>query len=192
MNTPVMKTERLDDSICRVNKETGEVVPLDNTADTRYYRKSKTGDSIVPFGNYVATDTAANKYVCSILTATEYKYYHLMAGLLHTPFNMLYTKNHRPHTLKTLAEELKLSEDQTRRFIRTFEENDLVVWSVFADSGYPGKIFMFNPYVVRKRETFNNEMLALFPDLRKVAKSAISTEKRSLTKLPATLDQSVN
>jgi hypothetical protein len=179
MKTRARRPKKLGGIIFQPNEETGELEEMNLKKGESLKYEAETGEWVLKFENFVASDAYLDKHLSMVLSASEYMRYHQIARLLHTPFNIVQSGNNRPHTLKSLAEEIQLNEDDTRRLINKLVGLKLADWSIRPESGHDKKILMLNPFFVRKRSTINELLIEIFPDFadeREAIKS--STKKR--------------
>ena len=160
------KVKKKLDASKYANIETAETFDSELNTGESAYKDVETGEYILSFANFVSSDAVFDEEICWLLSAADYRRYRLMTNWLHTNFNIVLSGNNRPHTLQTLSKAIRLSVDETTRFIKRLVEVGLLVYSFCPKSGYDKKIFMINPYVIRKRNSFHEHLFTLFTDIR--------------------------
>jgi biotin operon repressor len=136
--------------------------------------------------DFVALDASIEEYVLTILKPADYMRFRHMACWLRTDFNIVLSKNNRPHSLRSLSDAFGISVDEITRLIRRLEAKGLAVWSIYPDSGHDGKILMFNPHYIRKRKQVNKNWLTLFTDFKNVDRPVTPSKKKAAKKQAAT------
>lgn len=159
------------------NIETAETFDSELNPGETPYMDVETGEYVLSFANFVSSDAVFDEKICWLLSAADYRRYRLMSNWLHTNFNVILSGNNRPHTLQTLAKAIRLSVDETTRLVKRLAAKGLLVYMCCPESGYDKKIFMMNPYVTRKRNSFHEHFLPLFTDIRHGKQKAKASKK---------------
>lgn len=86
------------------------------------------------------------RYLRYFLSASDYRHFTLMSGLLNSDSNILFVKDNEPYTMETLSEVLGLSMKRTRALIHRLMVKGLVVLVMSAKTAYKGELIWLYPY----------------------------------------------
>ncbi len=159
MNKTITVDKRIDPSLY-VNAETGETM-LSELEGVSLKTSKKTDLYVIDSKEYVIIDSKGIQYICSELSAVDCQRYTTMANWLKTEFNIVYNNN-VPHSLDTLSAALGIDKDSATRLVNRLVKKGLMAYVVCAPSGFIQRLYMLNPSVVRKRRTFNKELMMFF------------------------------
>jgi hypothetical protein len=162
------------------NIETAETYDSELNPGESVYMEVETGEVVLTFANFVSSDALFEEEICWRLSPADYRRYRLMSCWLHTNFNVVCSGNNRPHTLQSLSKKIRLSVDETTRFVKRLTEMGLLVYTVHPDSDDRKKVYMMNPYVIRKRKSIHEKLLPLFTNLLHVKQQAKTTNKKEV------------
>ena len=171
-----------------VNIDTGESVSSELNNGESMCIEVPTGEVVLTFKEFVMTNALLEWKILWDMPPVDFRRYHFMTCFLHTPFNIVMSKNNRPHTPETLSKELQLSKCETTRLVNRLTENGLLLYTNIPESGYEKKVYIINPFVSRKRNSINEKLLTLFPDFQNKfpdflnKKSTPSKTKKSTSK----------
>lgn len=129
--------------------------------------KEDTGQFTVDTDNYIVFDADAMEYVQNAVAKADIGRVFKLSGMIRTDCSVLYQNNNHPHNANTLPTVLDMSQDKFYTMVRRLVSKGILAYAVCAPSGYTQKIYMLNPYIARRRKTFNNELLVLFRDVTK-------------------------
>jgi hypothetical protein len=87
--------------------------------------------------------------------------------MLRTDCSIVCQDNNHPHTPETISIKLDMHIDKWYEFVRKMVKKNILCYCVCAPSGYVQKIYMLNPFIARKRTTFNCELNTFFRDVTK-------------------------
>ncbi len=150
-----------------VNKETGETMDSECKDNVKLSVREGTDLFTVSTNNYIVFDADAMAYMQSTLAKTDVSRVFTMTGMLRTDCSVLYQSNNHPHNSSTLPVVLNMSQDKFYKMVRRLVSKGILAYAVCAPAGYTQKIYMLNPYIARKRKTFNNELNTWFRDITK-------------------------
>jgi predicted transcriptional regulator len=150
-----------------VNSETGVPLIDDIPKDTRIISTEDSGIIKVSSSNYAVIDSEAVEYLMSVLSNVEIAYLMKMAITTKTPLNIIYNNN-IPHTNETLKQYLQLSSSSTfSKLIKKLTEEGVLYQIKGKIYGRVRVIYMLNPYITRKRSTFDSKVFEVFSKLSK-------------------------
>ena len=145
-----------------VNINTGETLLSEMQAAEERIKVTKDTDLItITSEEYMVIDSNAWKYMVTLINNVDRDRVHLMGDTLKTDFNIVFNHN-TPYTEEKLAEFLVLHIKKFRQFINRLFKHNILAYTICAPSGFIQKIFMLNPTIVRKRKTFNKDLLNYF------------------------------
>lgn len=146
---------------------TGETLNDAVQGDTVYHKR-KESTFHIDSDNYIVFDGEATKYLCRTLSPVDRARVMEMGNMLYTDCSIVYNNNDRTaHSSDTLANALGMETSKFYKMVRNLVKKNILSYCVCAPSGYVQKIYMLNPYVVRKTKNFNCELLSFFRDVTK-------------------------
>lgn len=119
---------------------------------------------IMHYDEYLMMDSKAFAYISNILSKKELSYILIMAHMLKTEMNALYTKQNCPHTIETLTNDLDLIYENTCRLLKKLVSKGILYKFSGFKYGQPLTAYLMNPFLVRKRKTIDKELNNLFED----------------------------
>lgn len=149
------------------NYSTGETLNDAVQGDTVYHKRK--GDTFhIDSDNYIVFDGEAARYLCRTLSAVDQARVMQMGNMLYTDCSIVYNNTERTaHSSETLSNALGMNLNKFYIMVRKLVKKNILSYCVCAPSGYVQKIYMLNPYVVRKTKNFNCELLSFFRDVTK-------------------------
>lgn len=154
-----------------VNIETGETLQSELISNKEKIKVTKESDLItITSDDFVVIDSEIMLYIKSKLSSTDFSRLIVMSNMLKTEFNIVFNYT-IPHTPTTLSKELELSIDDLGRMVKRLVDIGVLAYIVSKKSGIKRKIYMINPTFARKRKTFNEELMHIFEDFRKIETS---------------------
>ncbi len=150
-----------------VHRDTGENMAEKVDETTSISLKEDTGQFIVNSNEYIVFDAGAMQYVQNALAKSDVSRVFTMTTMLKTEYSVLYQGNNRPHNANTLSVDLNMSQDKFYKMVRRLVSKNILAYVVCAPSGYTQKLYMLNPYIARRRKSFDNELKEFFRDITK-------------------------
>lgn len=150
-----------------VNHTTGENMASEHNKKISVTMREDTGHFTVNSDNYVVFDQGAMEYVQGAIAKVDVGKVFKMSTMLKGDCSVLYQNNNHPHNANTLPVILDMSQDKFYNLVRRLVSKGILAYAVCAPSGFTQKIYMLNPYIVRKKKTFNNELMVWFSDVSK-------------------------
>lgn len=148
-----------------VNIETGETLLSELACNNEKVKITKETDLVtISSKEFIIMDTEAWEYINTILNNVDRERILKMGHKVKTDFNIVFNNTY-PYTEETLAEFLNLHIKKFRSFISRLVKHNILSYIVCAPSGYVQKVYILNPTLVRKRKTFNKDLLNIFKDL---------------------------
>lgn len=160
----VTRKRKFDDNII-VNAETGEIAKLPPSSSC--YIEEVMPSFALRTKNYVSITPEAITYLTEVCKKADIAKVMSMSANLRESFCIVFNSNNRPHNFKSLAKYLKMSEDELYKLIGRLVRKNILAYTVCSPSGHLEKIFMLNPYVVRKRTEISNVLKVIFRDVTK-------------------------
>lgn len=151
-----------------VNYKTGETFDEDKVI----HITEETGYSIINYDDYTVFDSRAIAYLQSILSRPEMSSVMTMASDLNSLFNLVFNKT-VPHTNETLQQHLGYNSkamfiNLIRKLIKVG-----VLYQIKGNIGGEVRIvYMFNPYIARKRKKINNDVMDVFKSFEEEFKTS--------------------
>lgn len=154
-----------------VNIETGEELVSELKNNNIQLKVQTSGNFvIIKSDEYTVLDTSAMKYIKELLSRTELGCVIQIAQDLKTPLNIVYNNN-VPHTNKTLQEYLGfVSESNFLKLIKKLMKIGVLYQIKGNIMGEVRVIYMFNPFIARKRTTIHKELVGLFDNVTVIKK----------------------
>lgn len=159
-----------------VNKETGELLSSERPGVSVLLRQD-TGQFVMNTKEYVTFSSEAMEYLAKELSTTDIGKIHIISNMVKGDCSIISQNNNLPHTPNTLCYVLDMDISRFYEFIRKLVRKNILAYAVCAPSGYLERIYMLNPYIARKRKTFNKGMMMLFRDITKDPPELISPPK---------------
>jgi hypothetical protein len=154
-------------------KKLPEVVDLDTGELIKNaYSLEDTNSVEISYEEYVIMSSEAVQYIKKVLKAHEKAYLMEMFDMLKTPLNMLYTKNNRPHTNKSLQQDLNHTKTAFYALMNKLHKAGIIWYLTGYDEGKKVKRIIVNPHIARKRKVFDREILAFFNDIKTLQKDS--------------------
>jgi hypothetical protein len=150
-----------------VNTETGEVLTSEISKGISITLKENTNQFIINSNNYITFTKEAIEYLSREVSNNELFKITTMANMLRTDCAIVCQENNHPHTPDTLSLSFDMCINKWYEFVRKMVKKNILSYCVCAPSGYVQKIYMLNPYIARKRTTFNCELSSFFRDVTK-------------------------
>lgn len=149
-----------------VNSETGELLIDEVEGDASLSITSESDTVIVSSKNYAVIDEDAVMYLMSVLNNSDFANVMKMAITTKTPLNIIYNNN-IPHTNETLKRYLSLNSKSMYNKMVNRLINEGILYQIKGKVyGKVRVIYMLNPYVTRKRKTFDSKVFDVFSKLK--------------------------
>ena len=148
-----------------VNIHTGEML----NADQNVAMELTTDTIVIKHREFVTLNSDAIDYLSTHLSHADFARFVMMANTLRTEFSICFN-NTIPHTSKSLATMFEINDDNLSRLIKRLQLKGLMTYTVAVKSGYLSRVYMINPYVTSKRNSFNSELDLIFDDVTKSVK----------------------
>ena len=149
-----------------VNHETGETMGSEMKDGLSVTMRKDTGHFVIDSNEYVVFDAGAIEYLQSAAKADVSRVIQ-MGNMVKGDCSVIYQNNNHPHDSSTLPGILNLSQDKFYKMVRRLVALNVLSYCVCAPAGYTQKIYMLNPYIARKRKTFDNKLAEFFRDVTK-------------------------
>lgn len=145
-----------------VNIDTGESM-MDEFDGGLSVSIEERGDYVsLSSSDYAVVDSTTLRYLSSILSYNDIGKITYMSLTTKTPLNILYNNN-IPHSNKTLQSYLEVkSESSFLKFLKKLIKAGVLYQLKGRIYGDVRVIYMLNPYVSRKRRTFDNKVFDIF------------------------------
>lgn len=155
----VLKNKKLDVENY-VNIETGETLLQEKSIITT---KEKTNLVTISSNEYVVLDSQALKYCIAnkLVSNKDLKYVIMLADTLKTEYNAIYKPNNTPHSIESLESLLGLCYNEVSKLLLRLRKKNILYLLIRSHD----KVYLMNPYLARKRKTFNEEVVDIFPRL---------------------------
>lgn len=145
-----------------VNQHTGE----EFEKGTEMFTEEETELMHIKHKEFFQVSSVGWKYLLSQLTDNEIVKFLTTTSCLKSEFNICFNSN-RPHTTESLCKLLGINNDNLTRFIKQMQKKGLITYAISVKSGYEGKVYMVNPYISAKRNTFHRDLDIFFNDVTK-------------------------
>lgn len=150
-----------------VNVNTGETLASEVNDNISITIKEGTNQFVINSDNYVTFTKEAIEYLYRELSSTDIGKITTISNMLKTDCSIICQENNHPHTPETLSIKLDMNLNKWYEFVRKMVKKNILAYCTCAPSGYIQKIYMLNPYIARKRTTFNCELSTFFRDVTK-------------------------
>lgn len=150
-----------------VNIHTGELLSSEVNEKVTITIKEGTNQFIINSDNYVTFTKEAIDYLNRELSNHDIGKITTIANMLKTDCSIICMNNNHPHSPETLSVTLDMNLNKFYEFVRKMVRKNILSYCVCAPSGYVQKIYMLNPYIARKRTSFNCELSLIFRDITK-------------------------
>lgn len=150
-----------------VNIQTGEtlVSEMSNTKTT-LTASTQTGHVLISSDDYAVMNSEAVEYLMEVLNRSEMGSLTIMTTDLKTPLNLVYNNN-VPHTNETLQQRLGISSRETfTKLIRKLMKLGILYQIKGNIMGDVRVIYMLNPFIARKRKTFDDKVFNIFKEIK--------------------------
>jgi hypothetical protein len=138
----------------------------DDVEGDRVYHKKQTGTFHIDSNNYVIFDDAAAAYLCRELSDPDYARVVKIGSMLYSDCSVVYNREKRTaHSSETLSTALNMDLNKFYVMVRKLVKKNILSYCVCAPSGYVQKIYMLNPYIIRKTKNLNCELHSFFRDV---------------------------
>ena len=149
-----------------VNHETGETMDSEVKDGLTVKMMQDTGHFVIDSNEFVVFDAGAVEYLQKVAKADVNRVIQ-MGNMVKGDCSVIYQNNNHPHDSTTLPGVLKLSQDKFYKMVRRLVSLNVLSYCVCAPAGYTQKLYMLNPYIARKRKTFDNTLHEFFRDITK-------------------------
>lgn len=144
------------------DKETGEPIELDYG---KIIASKPTKQVSVSFKNYLYLDTDRLKILKNnSISDFEIGLLLLMCSNLAFNSNIAMTDEGVPHTSKSIAEMLDQTPQAVRRKLRKLEQKGVIKKTNIPGNRDLGKVYLVNPYLIRRGKNFGDFLLRIFTD----------------------------
>jgi len=150
-----------------VNVDTGELLSSEVKEGIDVTLKQGTNQFILNSNNYITFTKEALEYLYRELSNVDVGKITIISNMLRTDCSIICQDNNHPHTPETISIKLDMHIDKWYEFVRKMVKKNILCYCVCAPSGYVQKIYMLNPFIARKRTTFNCELNTFFRDVTK-------------------------
>lgn len=150
-----------------INVTTGELLSSEIKEGIKISIKQGTNQFIINSDNYVSFTKEALEYLYRELSNVDIGKITVISNMLKTDCSIVCQDNNHPHTPETLSITLDMNLNKFYEFVRKMVKKNILAYCVCAPSGYVQKIYMLNPYIARKRTSFNCELNVFFRDVTK-------------------------
>ena len=150
-----------------VNKETGEFMldEISKNSDIIIKSTEDSGMVSVSYNDYAVLDTEAFLILAKVLNNSEFANVVKMAITTKTQLNILYNNN-IPHSNHTLQEYLEIKSKSTFfELIKKLMEIGVIYQIKGRIHGEVRVIYMLNPLISKKRNTFDSKVIKIFERL---------------------------
>jgi hypothetical protein len=167
MSTKVYKKRRISINTSEfqnfIDYETGEsLLSKLNSEEVEMRLAKKTDDVMIRWDNFTIINSDLTSYLMSNLSTSELGYLFVIIQDLKTNSNIIYNHN-IPHTNETLQKKLGFaSQSMFFKLIKKLQESDIICQTKTKVSGKIRNIYIFNPYIARKRKNIDKEIIELF------------------------------
>lgn len=162
-----------------INKDTGE--SLEDEMKDLNIKSNVTEISLdkrIESDNYMVFDSKALVYLYSVVNKSTLGSILMLTALLKTNANIIYNNN-IPHTNKSLQRYLGItSEAMYFKLIKDLEDKKIIYKTKSKVIGRVMTIYIFNPFIARKRHTIDKEILSLFSDETQLMNSLFPSSSR--------------
>lgn len=150
-----------------VNVDTGEPLCDELSSSGSSISITSSGDLVcLNSSDYAVVDSATMKYLLSVLSYNEIGKITYMALTTKTQLNILYNNN-VPHSNKSLQKYLEVkSESSFFKFLKKLIKVGVLYQIKGKIYGEVRVIYMLNPYVTRKRKTFDAKVFEIFTEFK--------------------------
>ena len=149
-----------------VNHQTGETMDSEMKDGLTVKMREDTGHFVIDSNEYVVFDAGAIEYLQSAAKADVSRVIQ-MGNMVKGDCAVIYQNNNHPHDSSTLPGVLNLSQDKFYKMVRRLVSLNVLSYCVCAPAGYTQKLYMLNPYIARKRKTFDSILHEFFRDITK-------------------------
>ena len=147
------------------NYSTGGTLHDDVDGDTVKRAKKPTKFEI-DSNNYVVFDALAVDYLCQELNSSDMAKVMKMGNMVYGDCSVVVRQENKiAHSSETLSEALGMEISKFYNMVRKLVRKGILSYCVCAPSGYVQKIYMLNPYIVRKNKRFNAGLHDFFSDI---------------------------
>jgi hypothetical protein len=168
MKESAVRRKTLLTDISAVNNETGEAFETDE--NSKLYHVVNTGLFKITYEEFVCITPKAIMYLNQNCKKSDIAKVLSMSATIREKYCVLFTNNHKPHNIKSLARHLKIVENEVYRLKDRLIELNIIYYGHFPDTGHNGKIFMFNPYIAKKANLISENIKKIFRNVTKEAK----------------------
>lgn len=138
----------------------------DDVQGEKVYHKKKLDTFHIESTNYIIFDDAAAAYLCRELSAVDRDRVMRIGNMLYSDCSVVYNRDRRTaHSSETLSTALDMEISKFYVMVRKLVKKNILSYCVCAPSGYVQKIYMLNPYIIRKTKNLNCELHSFFRDV---------------------------
>jgi len=169
--TPVKKKKEVDLSPY-VDKNTGQFL-LDTLNKSSLSINENTEMSLISYSDYSVIETEAILVLSQILNNSDLANVIKMAVVVQTPLSIVFN-NTVPHTNETLQKYLEIkSEAMYIGLMKRLMKAGILYQMKGLIYGEVRVIYIINPYICRKRRTFENKVLDIFQQFTRETQKSI-------------------
>lgn len=148
-----------------INMETGEMLDSElKSKNSKITITEETDLVAINSDDYVGLDTKATMYLIQELSSSDVTKVLQLSLTLKTDMNVSYN-NKIPHTLNTLSKLLNISKDEVTKLVKRLYKKGIFGKFMVYKEGRDHTLYIMNPFLAKKRVTFDNKCLELFTPL---------------------------
>ena len=145
------------------NSETGELLSSEKSTGATITVMENTDMSKVKYEEFALVSKEAFDYLREVLNMSDIGNVVALAMCAKTELSLLYNTNNVLHSNKTLQEYLAFSSETTYySFIKRLIKASVLYQVKGNIQGSVRTVYILNPFLMKKRDTFKNQILELF------------------------------
>jgi co-chaperonin GroES (HSP10) len=145
------------------NSETGELLSSEMKKGTSIVVNEATSKVTIDYENYATVSTKAIMALVEILNNSDLANALKMSFCAKGPLSLLYNENNQLHSNKTLQDYLDISSESTYFILINKLIKAGVLYQIKGNIyGEVRKVYMLNPFLSKKRKTFDEEVIKIF------------------------------
>lgn len=145
------------------NNETGELLSSEKSSGTTITVLENTDSSKVKYDEFALVSKDAFDYLREVLSMSDVGNVLALTMCAKTDLSLLYNTNNVLHSNKTLQEYLAINSETTYySFIKRLIKASVLYQVKGNIQGSVRTVYILNPFLMKKRDTFKNQILELF------------------------------